>query len=71
MGVYVVEMVVTIPEARAAGRKLWGYPKFLTQIPSELSGNQFKFSVLDPDSREPIVAVEGETGRGFSGRPLT
>jgi hypothetical protein len=68
MGVYVVEMVVTIPEARAGGREIWGYPKFLTQIPSELSGNQFKFSVLDPDSQEPIVAVEGESGRGFSAR---
>jgi hypothetical protein len=24
--------------------------------------------VLDPDSQEPIVAVEGESGRGFSAR---
>ena len=36
MGVYVVEMAVTIPEARAGGREIWGYPKFLTQIPSQL-----------------------------------
>ena len=70
MGVYVVEMVVTIPEARAGGREIWGYPKFLTQIPSQLSGNQFKFSVLDPDTEEPIVDVEGEVGRGLSARPF-
>lgn len=70
MGVYVVEMVVTIPEARSGGREIWGYPKFLTQIPSEVSGNRFKFSVLDPDSQEPIVAVDAESGVGFSGRPF-
>jgi hypothetical protein len=66
MGVYVREMVVTIPEARAGGREIWGYPKFLTQIPSELSGKQFGFAVLDPDSGEPIVDAKGEMGRGIS-----
>jgi hypothetical protein len=70
MGVYVVEMVVTTPEARAAGREIWGYPKFLARIPNELSGNNFKFGVLDPDTEEPIVEVEGEVGRGFSARPF-
>jgi hypothetical protein len=70
MGVYVVEMVVTIPEARAGGREIWGYPKFLTQIPSELSEDRFKFAVLDPDTQEPIVDVEGELGPGLTTRPF-
>ncbi|MGA2285586.1 MAG: acetoacetate decarboxylase family protein [Dehalococcoidia bacterium] len=70
MGVYVVEMVVTIPEARAGGREIWGYPKFLTQIPSQLSPDQFKFAVLDPDTQEPIVDVKGELGPGLGGRPF-
>jgi len=66
MGVYVREMVVTIPEARSGGREVWGYPKFLTQIPSDVAEKQFKFAVLDPDSGEPIVDVRGEMGRGLS-----
>ncbi len=68
MGMYVIEMPVTIPAARAAGREIWGFPKFLTRIPHELSGDRFAFSVLDPDGGEPIVAVSGETGPGFSAK---
>jgi len=66
MGMYVIEMPVTIPAARAAGREIWGFPKFLTQIPYRLSGNHFEFGVVDPDTEESIVDVKGETGLGFS-----
>jgi hypothetical protein len=33
VGAYVLELPVTIPEARVAGREIWGYPKYLTDIP--------------------------------------
>ena len=68
MGMYVIEMPVTIPAARAAGREIWGFPKFVTQIPNELSGNRFAFSVMDPKGNEPIVSVRGEMGPGFSAK---
>jgi hypothetical protein len=68
MGAYVLEMPVTIPAARAAGREIWGFPKFITTIPYALSGNRFEFGVDDPDTREPIVRVKGEMGAGFSGK---
>ncbi len=66
MGAYVLEMPVTIPAARAAGREIWGFPKFLTEIPYNLSGKCFEFGVKDPDTNESIVAVKGEMGTGFS-----
>ena len=66
MGMYVIEMPVTIPGARAAGREIWGFPKFLTQIPYRLSRNHFEFGVVDPDTGESIVDVKGEIGLGFS-----
>jgi hypothetical protein len=66
MGWYVIEMPVTMPGARAAGREIWGFPKFLTQIPYRLSGNHFEFGVLDPDTEESIVDVKAEIGPGFS-----
>lgn len=68
MGSYVLEMPVTIPAARAAGREIWGFPKFLTTIPFNLSGNAFEFSVNDPDSDQRIVDVKGEMGPGFSAK---
>lgn len=68
MGTYVLEMPVTIPAARAAGREIWGFPKFLTTIPYNLSGNHFEFGVKDPDTNESIVEVKGEMGPGFSGK---
>ena len=65
MGAYILEMPVTVPEARAAGREIWGYPKFLTKIPNKLDGRKFEFSVLDPDTGKDIVSIKGETGIGI------
>ncbi len=66
LGSYVLEMPVTIPAARAAGREIWGFPKFLTTIPSRLSGNNFEFGVMDPDTDESIVQVKGTMGPGIT-----
>jgi hypothetical protein len=66
MGGYVLEMPVTIPAARAAGREIWGFPKFLTKIPYRLQGDSFEFKVEDPGSGEDIVSVKGELGPGFT-----
>jgi hypothetical protein len=59
IGAYVLEMPVTIPQARAAGRELWGFPKFETTIPSKFSGSTFEFGVKDPDKEEWIIQVKG------------
>lgn len=68
IGAYVLEMPVTIPQARAAGRELWGFPKFETRIPFALSGNRFEFGVKDPDNEEWIVQVKGAHSSGI---PMT
>jgi len=68
IGAYVLEMPVTIPEARAAGRELWGFPKFETRIPYKLEENSFQFGVKDPDNDEWIVEVKGTHTPGI---PLT
>jgi len=66
MGMYVIEMPVTTPGARAAGREIWGFPKILTRIPYKLSGKHFEFGVANPDTEESIVDVKGEIGPGLS-----
>jgi hypothetical protein len=66
IGAYVLEMPVTIPQARAAGRELWAFPKFETSIPFRLEGNAFEFGVKDPVSDEWIVEVKGSHYPGFT-----
>jgi len=68
VGAYVLEMPVTRPEARAAGREIWGYPKFETKIPYKLEENYFEFAVLDPETEEQIVSVKGKTRIGIKMR---
>lgn len=62
MGVYIVELPVTTAVARAAGRELWGYPKFVTEIPFQLGPRAVDFAVLDPDDRTEIVRLWGDLG---------
>ena len=67
MANYTIDMPVTTMASLAAGREIWRFAKFITQIPYKLSGNYFEFSVLDPDTHEFIVNVRGEMGIGFQG----
>ena len=48
VGFRVVELPVTTEAARAAGREIWGYPKFVTGIRVKLDGNQVDATVDDP-----------------------
>lgn len=70
LAIYAIDMPVTTMASLAAGREIWGFPKFVTTIPYEMPGNLFKFSVMDPYTNEPIVSVEGEKGIGFYGSPF-
>jgi len=65
IGAYVLEMPVTTPSARAAGREIWGYPKFVTKISSVLASDSFEFGVFDPKTNESILSVSCKTGAGI------
>jgi len=65
IGAYVLEMPVTTPAARAAGREIWGYPKFVTKISSGLAPDRFEFEVFDPKTNESILSVTCKTGAGI------
>ncbi|MCA9592023.1 MAG: acetoacetate decarboxylase family protein [Myxococcales bacterium] len=71
IGMYVVDLPVTTALANAAGRELWGYPKFVTEIPFELRGRHFDSSVMDPDGQRRILRLRGDAGRGIVGPPLS
>ncbi len=59
---YVHNLPVTTKAANAAGREIWGYPKFVTEIPFSLTKNTFKGSVLDPDTGDDILSIDGKMG---------
>lgn len=71
LGAYVVDLPVTTAAANAAGRELWGYPKFVTEIPFELDGPRFRSSVLDPANGTVICELAGTFGRAIPGPPIS
>lgn len=71
LGFYVVDLPVTTDVANAAGRELWGYPKFVTDIVFSLDAKQFHGKVLDPTERKMIVSLEGGLGIGVRASPIS
>lgn len=61
LGSYVLDLPVTTPCAKAAGCEIWGYPKFVTQLPIEFEADRFQAQVLDPDGRR-ILELAGQRG---------
>jgi hypothetical protein len=63
-GFYVLDLPVSTAIACAAGRELWGFPKFVTDIPFELGDGAFRCEVADPAGGPPLVALAGRLGPG-------
>ncbi len=71
VGAYVVDLPVTTAAANAAGRELWGYPKFITEIPFRRNGRSIDTAVRDPDDGTTICAFTGTMGRGVPAPPMS
>ena len=66
MGFHVIDLPVTTKEADAAGREIWGYPKFVTEIPLTFRSDYFSGKVMDPqDPKMPIFSLDGKIGKGL------
>lgn len=62
VGFYVIDLPVTTAAACAAGREIWGYPKFITPIDFSLQGGRFDGAVTDPTDGNPMLTVRGKAG---------
>jgi hypothetical protein len=71
IGVHVLDLPVTTAAACAAGRELWGYPKFITEIAFALEDRYFEGVVADPDGAAPIASLAGRLGRGVPAPPMS
>lgn len=71
VGMHVLDLPVTTAAANAAGREIWGLPKFVTDISYEKHGQQFSCQVADPDGAEPLMTLAGKIGPSIPGRPMS
>lgn len=71
VGMHVLDLPVTTAAANAAGREIWGFPKFVTDISYRKDGRRFSCEVAAPDGGPPLMTLAGSTGPSIPGRPLS
>ncbi len=67
VGFFIVDLPVTTAAACAAGREIWGYPKFVSPIQFSLVGDRFAGAVSDPAGAGSILDMSGVAGVGIPG----
>jgi hypothetical protein len=70
IGYLVLHLPVTTELACAAGREIWGYPKFVAPIRAVLDGARVDGEVTDPASGASILRLTGRTGLAIPSQPL-
>ncbi|GIW45315.1 MAG: hypothetical protein KatS3mg077_2597 [Candidatus Binatia bacterium] len=63
-GLYIFDLPVTTAVANAAGRELWGLPKFVTDIPFSWHDDRFDVGVCEPGCSERICSLVGYAPAG-------
>lgn len=64
LGFAVLDLPVTTALTNASGREIWGYPKFVTELPISFGPGVMLAQVRDPDGGM-ICAFGGPLGRGM------
>lgn len=71
LGLHVLDLPVTTALACTGGREVYGFPKFVTEIPFRLDRNGFETSVLDPDGQGNIFSLSGRLLPGVPVPPMS
>ena len=58
-GFRLLDLPVSTPFADAGGRELWGFPKFLTELPLQVEAGTFEGQVLEPGGTAPVLTLSG------------
>lgn len=70
-GFYVLDLPVTTAAADAAGRELWGFPKFVTGIDYFQAGRHLHMRVQDPQTQGDILTFSGVQNPAIKLPPLS
>lgn len=66
-GLWILDLPVSSKQAYLAGKELWGYPKFVTQIDFSLDDKKFVGSVKYPDNvSKAILTLKGNIGKAIA-----
>jgi len=75
LGYHVLHLPVDTAAACAAGRELWGLPKFITPIHYGRTAAQVDIQLMDPhapnDPKQAIMLLQGQLGRSVPGPLLS
>jgi uncharacterized protein len=66
VGFHILDLPVTTPIAEAAGRELWGFPKFVADIDIAIHGDALFAAVREHGGRGHIVRLEGKSSKTFA-----
>lgn len=66
----ILNLPVTTELSCAAGREIWGYPKFVTRIDFSLRGREFEGAVYAPGDGDAILSLGGRTSIGVPMSPV-
>lgn len=67
---HILDLPVTTAAANAAGREIWGFPKFVTDIPFRLKGREASCQVMVPGTTTPMMTLSGRMGPSIPAGPL-
>lgn len=70
IGWHIVNLPVTTERANAAGKEIWGYPKFVAEIPFKLDKHSFCSEVKGPQN-ESIMQLSGKLNLGIKAPALS
>lgn len=62
LGFTVIDLPVTTAAACAAGKDVWGLPKFITDISFNRSKAEFSSTIKDPNDEGEILTISGASG---------
>lgn len=68
---HILDLPVTTAAANAAGREIWGFPKFVTGIPFRLQGRELLCQVMAPETEVPVMTLSGRMGASMPAGPLS
>lgn len=72
LGFHILHLPVTTEAANAAGREIWGLPKFVTPIEVRARGREVLVRVEDPASgATPLLTMSGRLGPGVPSPPIS